>query len=364
MLHVLLIFFSWTGFSQNLESRQADVTDESVQYHINWLEKKQAQVEDNLFYINITKYGIDEVSLSIRSDREFYLYDREKLLLKPGSNSTTLLVDSLKAILSTDILKVLVSPNTKNITYGFFRKVEIKKAINYSVIPRPNFKEEKNLFEGTVVALLIVFFILLASFKATFPKRFQDVFSISRNFSLRPYDGDSMRIRLFEQDGLFLALIYTFATSIVVYLYFSPQEMQLFAVDNGAITGFLQTWLFVLALLAAKIFIIFAMSFLYKSSLFKSSRMNSFFIKELLNLSTYFITLVIVLTTILYLYNGYLPTYWWVLAKNMVLVLYLFRMILMYFKILKLSGFTNLYLFSYFCTTEIFPFVIGLKYFY
>ncbi len=365
MLSLLLILFSWAGISQDIDVNKADTTIGTTQYQIEWLEANQIQNDDDddLFEIDVSGYELDNLYLSIKSDREFYIFDSGALLFKSHNNSVQILLDSLRPLLYSDTLKLLLNNNSDHVSYGFYHLKE-KSNTDYPFVSKPGIKEEKFSYEDEFIVLLIIFFILLAIFKGAYPKRFQDVYSISRNFSFRPYEGENIRLRLFEQDGFFLALIYTFASSIIVYLYFSPAESSIFNIREETSTGFFRTWLFISGLLMAKVLIIFTISFLYKSELFKSGKVNAFSIKEILNISTYFITLVIIATAALYLINGYLPAYWWGFVKNTILILYLFRMILVYFKILKLGGFTNLYLFSYFCTTEIFPFVIGLKYFY
>ena len=93
-------------------------------------------------------------------------------------------------------------------------------------------------------------------------------------------------------------------------------------------------------------------------------RIPAFYVKEMLNINLSFVIILFFSSILIFLLNGLIPAFWLPITLYAVLAFYVIRLILLYFKILKLSSFTNLYLFSYFCTTEIFPFLIGLKIFH
>ena len=211
-------------------------------------------------------------------------------------------------------------------------------------------------------AILIVSFLLLivlVLLKLNFSNRFYQIFSLNRLFSLRPKEGDTNRMRLFDQGGVWVALFYLLAMGLVSSMYF---EFESFQKDNGTFHMFKYIFIHILGVLglfALKILLVYVSSFI-----FRLSKINIFFIKEMMNLNMVFVSLLWLIAIAYLLFNASLSVNILAFLKVMVVVFYLLRMILMYFKILKLSGFTNVYLFSYFCTTEIFPLIIGLKYFY
>lgn len=361
IISILSICFSCASYSQPAaDFFNIPVEEASDQFKIDWIEKNVIDVDENLYKINISGYNQKNLRLFIRSDAEFYIFINDKLIRK---SSADYIVDepitNLTKFNTSDSLNVLLNNEAQKLYYGMYQKIEAKITSDNTL--EIVTLESASQLNNTFIILLIIFSVLLVSFKLSFSKRFQDVFSVSRNFSFRPYEGDNLRLRLFDQDGIFVSVIYTFATAVLIHLYFNPTSAlnSISGESNEEVLEFLRAWGTIIVLLVLKLILIFTMSMLYRSG-----RINTFYIKELLNISTFLITLLLIFTGILFLFNGFLPDVWWTLVRNILVLFYIIRIFLVYFKILKLSGFTNVYLFSYFCTTEIFPFVIGLKYFY
>ncbi|WP_188467211.1 DUF4271 domain-containing protein [Marivirga lumbricoides] len=353
-------FISWPGNSQSPSGVFSLFAEEdSGQFRLEWLEKHSLNLDEDKYVIGLSTHKQENSRLYIHSDEEFYIFDNSALIGKSSNNNVIdVALDSLKRVYTSDSITILLNPKAENLHYGVYHKIKGKIATVASLNITP--KESDNHLNNIFMILLLLFSVLLVSLKLSFSKRFVDVFSVSRNFSFRPYEGDNLRVRLFDQDGIFLSILYTFATAIIIYLYFQPADTNYNISDNiDVVSRFLRYWGAIVILLVLKLLLIFTMSLLYRSG-----RINTFYIKEMLNISTLLITLLIIFTAIVYLFNGFLPEIWWSLVRNILVLFYIIRVFLVYFKILKLSGFTNVYLFSYFCTTEIFPFVIGLKYFY
>ncbi len=359
MLNTLLSFLYGLILLQGVPVNDSTVNNNEISYKINWLHQEKVEIPVEQFIIDISAYSSENTYLKIQSGKSFYLLNDTRLIGAVDNYEINLSVDSLSATLTSDTLIVFSKSGTDQFNYGFYTRSNVTSypAFTKEITLETNtFKSNQDNF---LIGLMIVFLILLSALKVSFPKKFQDVFSLSVIFSTRPVEGDNLRLRLFEQDGLFVALLYTFATAIIIYLYVSHQDSVYFHLGSANFLLFFQSWLLIIILLIIKISFIF-----FLSGLYKTSRINNFYIKDLINTSTFFISLFLAATILLYFYGGDLPGYWEVLAKNTLVVMCLIRMGLLYFKILKLSGFTYLYLFSYFCATEIFPFVIGLKYFY
>lgn len=357
---ILSIFFSGTSYSQLAKPFNISADKATGEFKIAWIEKNMLDADENLYRISISEFEQVDARLFIRSDAAFHIFSNSKLIKKSSPDFVfDESIENLKKIAGADSIDVLLNNKAKALYYGVYQKLDVKASEGTDL--EITTVESTNQLSNTFIILLIAFSVLLVSLKLSFSKRFQDVFSVSRNFSFRPFEGDNLRLRLFDQDGIFLSIIYTFATATIIYLYFLPSNAE----NNNAgenyevVLEFLRAWGAILVLLVLKLVLIFTMSILYRSG-----RINTFYIKELLNISTFLITLLLVFTAAVYLFNGFLPNVWWTLARNILVLFYIIRVFLVYFKILKLSGFTNVYLFSYFCTTEIFPFVIGLKYFY
>ncbi len=359
MLNVLLSLLLSVTPLQEKPVNDSTLNVNNTSYRINWLQQEIVNNADEQVIINLAPFTGNETFLKIQSDKHFYLFNNTSLVAAAKSTEINLLVDSLRGHLSSDTLILFHQSAPALLKYGFYSKNKVTNL--------PSFTQELGIIENTfgdgrtnfVIALIMVFLILLSTLKVSFSKKFQDVFSLSGTFSTRPVEGDNVRVRLFEQDGLFAALTYTFGTAIIIYLYLGFTSADYLEQNSANYISFFQSWLYIIILLIVKISVIF-----FLSGLYKTSRINTFYIKELINISTLFITILLTVTILLFFYKGGLPEYWGGLARYSIVGMYLIRMGLLYFKILKLSGFTYLYLFSYFCATEVFPFILGLKYFY
>lgn len=361
MLRVLLSVFYCSTLLHELPAfgMEQGLPEDTTNYRIHWLFQENLKNPDEQTIIDLSSLNEDNTFIKIESDKPFILFNNKRLIGSSEDNSFDILLNDLNHWLTSDTLIVFAENLAKNLNYGFYKRERIPSYPAFAKDIQVETKGTPNTNGNLFILLLICFAILLSALKVNFSKKFQDVFSISRIFSLRPVEGDNLRLRLFDQDGLLAAVIYTFAMAIVLYLYNSEHNAVFFKSHSINYLEFFQSWVFIIILLAVKIFLIFLFSGLYKIS-----RINTFYIKELINISMFFVTLLVLVTIFIYFYSATLPNFWFSFVRNTLLIMYLIRMVLIYFKILKLSGFTNLYLFSYFCATEIFPFVIGLKYFY
>jgi hypothetical protein len=161
-----------------------------------------------------------------------------------------------------------------------------------------------------------------------------------------------------DRDNLVFAGLYVFLTAALIYFLILGKEIRFLGIEADGILSFLKIFLFITIGLIGKLLLV-----VIASNLFGNTRIPAYYIKEMLNINLFFIVLLFFSSILIFLLHATIPAFWLTIAIYGLLVLYLVRLIFLYFKILKLSSFSNLYLFSYFCTTEIFPFLIGLKYF-
>jgi hypothetical protein len=359
MISVLLSLFYGTVILPGLPVNGDTIKVNDSAYKIEWLYKKEVEKPESQFLIDISQYTIQNTFLELQSDQNFYLFNSTNLIGSSKNKSIDLSLDSLRKMLVSDTLIVFTKGEASRLKIGFYQKSQVNEYPSFTDSIKAQSKPVSGKYQNLLILLVMLFLVLLTTLKVSFPKKFHDVFSLSRIFSTRPVEGDNLRLRLFEQDGLLATVLYTFAIAIIIYLYAGQESITFLNNDSADLRTFFQSWLISIVLLIIKIGLIF-----FLSALYKTSRINTFYIKELINISAFFITLFLTITMLLYFYGGSLPYFWGVLAKNALIIMYLIRTGLIFFKILKMSGFTYLYLFSYFCATEIFPFVIGLKYFY
>lgn len=211
-----------------------------------------------------------------------------------------------------------------------------------------------------ILLLFLIGVLLIVMLRINFSSRFYEIYNLNRSFSLRPLEGDSNRLRVFDQGGIMATLAYLFIFSTIAAIFFkSVQESDIGGVAYSFLKQFLYALMTVASLLFIKVFIIYIASYL-----FKIRKINTYYVKELINLNLLFVCILFVPVLLVYLFQGSIPDDFHNFLGATFIIIYLLRGVLLYFKILKLSGFTYVYLFSYFCTTELFPFIVGIKYFY
>jgi hypothetical protein len=216
-------------------------------------------------------------------------------------------------------------------------------------------------YHNAFIILLVLLGMFFISVKVTFPKKYEVLFTVYKSFSFRTLEPEAGRQRFFEQDNLLFAGLYTFLSAIMLFMLFTlgAIETNSFFQTGNPLFVFSKVWLLTIGLFIGKLILVSGFSALYKIS-----GLSAVYMKEMINLSILMVLLMLLINYGSYLILGEIDKGLLTVTKYTLVFLYLIRIVFLHFKILRLSGFTNLYLFSYFCATEIFPFLIGFKYFF
>ena len=251
-------------------------------------------------------------------------------------------------------IRLLASQKNQEIILKVYDKTKVMNA-NVPVV-KNQFRSTKPAFKNALLIVSLLILTLVSILRIKYAKRFKEVYNLRNIFSVRPVEGDSARLRLFEQGGIFSAIVYTLITALIVGL--SHDQNNTLQI-SFLFLGYLKAVALIATLILLKAFLVSLMSRIYGIA-----KINAFYIKEMIGISLLFITFIFVVVVISFLMNDAITAFWLLTVKYLVVGLYVLRAVLLYFKILRLSGFTYLYLFSYFCTTEILPLIMGLKYFF
>jgi hypothetical protein len=243
------------------------------------------------------------------------------------------------------------------LTYGVYSLEETNLNSAYSSLEN---EERDSLWvsDNILLILLIGASLFMVVIKVNYDKRYLNILSVNKIFTTRLNEGDQSRVRIMDQDNLVLAGFYAFLTAGLIYFLIVEKNAMFLGIEATGFMGYLKILSIVAIGLIAKVIVVAV-----ASNLFGNSKIPAFYIKEMLNINLFFVMILFFGSILIFLFKGAIPAFWLTTAIYAMLFFYVIRFLLLYFKILKLSSFTNLYLFSYFCTTEIFPFLIGLKYF-
>ena len=146
---------------------------------------------------------------------------------------------------------------------------------------------------------------------------------------------------------------------LITYLYYYNNPFgQSFLMRVNPIIG----WLIVFAMVMFFIFLKFVLISIV-STLFKVPEGINFYLIEFLRMAMLFYSVVFVLLSFIVINHFY---YVEALLEKLIMavaVFYSIRFVILYFKFRRTVSMKNLHLFSYLCTTELVPIILGLKFF-
>lgn len=219
-------------------------------------------------------------------------------------------------------------------------------------------------FNDFFIVGVLTLLAILAILRNLFPKIFSSYYNINRATALRVRDEPNFSMKLSGRGHVPFIVFYSllFGFLIMVLLQQAEEVVSVFdflsfdAFGNyiyawlllGIVVFFFQLFKYWLLLLIAKVFNIAEFAYIH------------FF--DFLRLSQIFYTFVFALVVLVFLGAESYIDAGAVLLLRVVAVFAVIRVVLIFFKLLRLSQFRKAYLFSYLCTTEILPLLIGLKF--
>jgi hypothetical protein len=353
-LFSLLLVLSCQQENIELNNIQASEESETRLWHFkDTLSSSDNWVSDSVRRIILDFDNMKGLHLEAKSDAPLYLFFGNKLIKK---SSDGYLAHSFDAVSGGNMFLSL-DKDLSELSYGIYSLQEQSQNAAYSTLENAE-RESKWISDNILLILLIVASLLMVIIKINYEKRYINILSFNKIFTTRLNEGDQSRVRIMDEDNLVFAGLYTFLTAGLIYFLGLGKNEGFFGIEAEGLIEYLKILSIVAIGLIAKVIMVSL-----ASNLFGNSKIPAFYVKEMLNINLFFVIILFFSSIFIYLFSGAIPVFWLSVSTYALLIFFLARFILLYFKILKLSSFTNLYLFSYFCTTEIFPFLIGLKYF-
>lgn len=308
---------------------------------------------DSVRQIKLELNNSSELYLEAKSDAALYLFYGDKLIKKSSEGYLNHSFD----INGGEDFFLTLDRNVRKLSYGIYSIKEAKNTGSYPILENAE-RESKWISDNILLILLIGASIFMVIIKVNYDKRYLNILSFSKIFTTRLNEGDQSRVRIMDQDNLVFAGFYSFLTAGLIYFLSLGKNVGFLGIEASGLIEYLKILSIVSIGLIIKVVWVAIVS-----NLFGNNKISAFYVKEMININLFFVVILFFSSILIFLFEGAIPALWLSTAIYGALAFYFIRLILLYFKILKLSSFTNLYLFSYFCTTEIFPFLIGLKYF-
>ncbi len=280
------------------------------------------------FDVTTVKYfGLDSLAREIGSDKfQLTLYNKESFETRPEAR------------------------------IGFKHK-SFDSSINVNPITQRNI-DERGDYLKIIILLVFAFFALLY---ALFPYELMDFYNFHAIITFRLTDTAINRYRSITKIQI---LIIVFQASllasllIIAFNYYYDPIIPGFFMELNPIIGWLILFGIVIILIFLKSVLISVISMLFGIA----DRVNFYFIEFLrmamIFYSIIFIALSYAIINRLYLVPGLLNV-----VIIMVIVFNLIRFLILFFKFHRNISMKSLHLFSYLCTTELVPILIGLKFF-
>ncbi len=219
-------------------------------------------------------------------------------------------------------------------------------------------------FNDFFVIGVLVLLAMLGALRNLFPKIFNSYYDLSRALAVRVRDEPNFTMKLSARGHVPFIIFYSllFGFLIIVLLQQAEEVVSVFDFLNFSSFGsYLYAWLLL------SVIVFFFQLFKYwllmlVANVFNISDFAYIHFFDFLRLSQIFYTVVFSLVVLVFLgAESYIDS-GAVLLLRIVAVFAIIRVALIFFKLLRVSQFRKTYLFSYLCTTEILPLLIGLKF--
>ena len=221
--------------------------------------------------------------------------------------------------------------------------------------------QHRDLFIVLSMLLLVVY----AVSRVIFPKLFAESIAMEKLFGFRLREDLGSSIRPFSTEHIYFTALYSFNLSFVILFLANGFATDLVQVGWLQFNGFGQGLLYWLLcgigvnlLIYLKYLLIALISWLFNAKVLTSRH----FI-DLINASSLFFIFIALILAI-GSYRVFLP------GENLqmivlisVLIFFFYRSMLLYFRLIQLSPYSKLYIFSYICSTELIPLLVGVKFF-
>ncbi len=215
---------------------------------------------------------------------------------------------------------------------------------------------ERNVFL-VIVLLLTVFLSILIN---TNQKAFADFYSIDLLLVGRIKDESIFKSKLFSQENLLIYLFHSALLSflLLVLIHFSNGiiDRDLLLLNSKFFSWFLNSFLILGFFIAKYLFV------RYLGILFDLGQAANYYFYEFMRISMFFFLLIFILISLCIISFPSLADGLINVCIYAIIIFLVFRFIILFNRIGSMASFKKFHLFSYLCTTESIPIIIGIKY--
>lgn len=363
---LIILIHSQSVFSQNFLIEE-DLKLDWVFYNneekvmLPFLENGHENPEAIHLSLDLINFGKEsKLLIEIPGNTSLFL-DNKFVKSYEDSTCLLLLVDSLYSIFQKESLQLTLFntggfKNPSNAKVGFIHRT-FDDAIYHNPVEKRNIDNRREYYK-IIILILFTFFVLL---QTLFPAELNDFLSLHIFVTFRITNTLLLKYRSISKIQL-LIIVYQAALLsgvLIIFLnYYDNPLSQVYFLIINPIFGWLITLGIILILLLAKYILISIFSLL-----FGIGERIIFYFMEFLKMAMIFYSFIFaVLSYTVINHFNVIPD----LLKSLVLIIvlfYLFRFVILFVKFRRTISMKSLYLFSYLCTTEVIPIIVGLIFF-
>jgi hypothetical protein len=340
---------------------------------LNWVFYDQSQNVMLPFLDNSSEYPVaihlimekdygEAAYLMMKIPSEVSLFLEGKLITTYDEPTTRLYsIDSLNSRFGKRGLKITLYRKK-----SFLRPVESKigfihnsfdASLNVNPVVFRDF-DSKVDFLKLIILIVFSFFVALHTL---FRADILEFFSLQSLFTFRLTATAFLKYRTLTKIQVMVIVFLSalLSTVLITYLYYYNNPFgESFLVRTNPIFG----WFTVFALVLFFIFLKYVLISIV-STLFKVPEGVNFYFIEFLRMAMIFYSIVFVLLSFTVINHFYMVDSLLEKLIMAVAIFYIIRFLILYFKFRRTVSMKNLHLFSYLCTTELIPIILGLKFF-
>ena len=366
LLISLFFFLAWNNLSAEDFLIEEDMRlswvffDESQQVMLPFLDNSAENPV--AIHLSVDKQYGAEAYLMLSIPAKSSLLINNKFISHYEQETTKyLLLDSLKQSLQFDQLKFTLYnkgkfQNPVQSKIGFIHK-RFDSSLNVNPIADRAFDERLN-FLKIIIMIILTFFVILYSL---FPSDLVDFLNVQTVVTFRYTETGLIKYRTITKTQslviVFEAALLASILIIVLNYYNNPFGDTIFMRINP-IFG----WLMLLGLVLFSIFLKYILINAV-SNLFKVQDKVNFYFLEYLRMAMVFYSIIFVVLCYIVINRFFVLSSFLESMIHIVAGFNILRFIIIYFKFRRTVSMKSLHLFSYLCTTELIPIIIGLKFF-
>ena len=243
--------------------------------------------------------------------------------------------------------------------------LSIVNASQNTTFPENQVKERVDTAKGDffvigLIALLIMYAILINQY----PKTFKTIYNLSGMLSFRMREKD-MRIRLINEAHILFLVQHCLLVAFLLIMLVTSSQVSSMATpyinfSPNTVSAFILLWVELSVIVFATIWIKYVLIMLF-GTLFRLRYLKNFHMFDFMRMSLVFWIAIFFLVICTYQNINVTDAFYSKMLIYLFVIFAIGRIIILYLRLFKNAQFRNMYLFSYICTAEIIPLLVGLE---